>query len=115
MIYFLVCKTDKNERCGLFDIQNSALLEIIALPGRRHLSMSSSLVTAVFHLLLGKLQITFVFSILYLFFLCKWSQFLDAFHFLNFLISYLSVICYCYLVKLPACEQENRENETLRL
>ena len=29
---FLVCKMGKNERCGLFDIQNSALLEIIAPP-----------------------------------------------------------------------------------
>lgn len=84
---FLVCKMGKKERCGLFNIQNSALLEIIALPWRRHLSMSSSLVTAVLHLLRGKLQITFVFSILYLFFPCKWSQFLDAFHFLNFHIS----------------------------
>ena len=84
---FLVCKMGKKERCGLFDIQTSALLEIIAPPRRSHLSMSSSLVTAVLHLLRGKLQITFVFSILYLFFPCKWSQFLDAFHFLNFHIS----------------------------
>lgn len=29
---FLVCKMDKNEICGLFHIQNSAILEILALP-----------------------------------------------------------------------------------